>query len=120
MFVVLGFVEFDRWRILPAFVLPLSVEFVAGGEGRPEPLELAPGLGGSGKSGMLLDWPMKIAEAGRLELELRTGRCREIEVIEETTSESSASTAGEGRSSLAGTMSSRVVLYDCDDGGKWS
>lgn len=34
-------------------VLPLPVEFVAGGEGRPEPFELvlAIGLGGSGKSG---------------------------------------------------------------------
>jgi hypothetical protein len=34
-------------------VLPLPVEFVAGGEGSPEPFELvlAPGLGGSGRSG---------------------------------------------------------------------
>jgi hypothetical protein len=33
-------------------VLPLPVEFVAGGDGSPEPLELAPGLGGSGRSGI--------------------------------------------------------------------
>jgi hypothetical protein len=42
------------WRIAMLFgspVLPLSVEFVAGGEGSPEPLELPPGLGGSGRSG---------------------------------------------------------------------
>lgn len=34
--------------------LPLPVEFVAGGEGRPDPAELllALGLGGSGRSGM--------------------------------------------------------------------
>jgi hypothetical protein len=32
-------------------VLPLPVEFVAGGEGNPEPVELT-GLGGSGRSGM--------------------------------------------------------------------
>lgn len=38
-------------------VLPLPVEFVAGGEGKPEPLELAPGLGGSGRSGMLSEAP---------------------------------------------------------------
>jgi len=49
-----------RWRILPKFVvsspvLPLPVEFVAGGEGRPELFDAAPGLGGgSGKSGKLL------------------------------------------------------------------
>lgn len=35
-------------------VLPLPVELVAGGEGRPEVLVLLlePGLGGSGRSGM--------------------------------------------------------------------
>jgi len=38
--------------LLPPVVLPLPVEFVAGGEGKPEPFELDPGLGGSGKSGM--------------------------------------------------------------------
>jgi len=55
-------------------VLPLSVEFVAGGEGSPEPM----GLGGSGRSGMVggtvltlllarVDGvlPMYMAESGR-------------------------------------------------------
>lgn len=37
-------------------VLPLPVEFVAGGEGSPDPLELAPGLGGSGRSGICGGW----------------------------------------------------------------
>lgn len=63
--------------------LPLPVEFVAGGEGNPELVEeifdAAPGLGGSGKSGMLDEllivefrlvkegaWPRKIADIGRL------------------------------------------------------
>ena len=30
----------------------LPVEFVAGGEGRPEPVSLPTGLGGSGRSGI--------------------------------------------------------------------
>lgn len=66
----------DRRRILPAFVLlspvlPLPVEFVAGGEGKPEPLD-PPGLGGSGKSGILAEneedgeEPRKMADKGRL------------------------------------------------------
>lgn len=45
-------------------VLPLPVEFVAGGDGRPEPTEVE-GLGGSGRSGRevaemepLLAWPL--------------------------------------------------------------
>ena len=54
-------------------VLPLSVEFVAGGEGSPEPM----GLGGSGRSGMVCGieltllagvdgvLPMYMAESGR-------------------------------------------------------
>lgn len=63
--------------------LPLPVEFVAGGEGNPELVEerfeAAPGLGGSGRSGMLDEVlnaelmlveeeaePMKIADTGRL------------------------------------------------------
>ena len=63
--------------------LPLPVEFVAGGEGNPElveeRLEAAPGLGGSGRSGMLDEVlnaelmlveeeaePMKTADTGRL------------------------------------------------------
>lgn len=62
--------------------LPLPVEFVAGGEGNPELVEErfeeAPGLGGSGRSGMLGELlvvvfmleeepePRKIADIGRL------------------------------------------------------
>jgi hypothetical protein len=59
--------------------LPLPVEFVAGGEGNPEErFEAAPGLGGSGRSGMLGGLlvvvfmleeepePRKIADSGRL------------------------------------------------------
>lgn len=62
--------------------LPLPVEFVAGGEGNPELVEdrfeAAPGLGGSGRSGMLDEVlmvvlrleeevePRKIADIGRL------------------------------------------------------
>ena len=64
--------------------LPLPVEFVAGGEGNPElveeRLEAAPGLGGSGRSGMLDEVlivvfmleeevevePRKMADSGRL------------------------------------------------------
>ena len=62
--------------------LPLPVEFVAGGEGNPELVEerfeAAPGLGGSGRSGMLNELliaesmleeevePRKIADIGRL------------------------------------------------------
>jgi len=61
--------------------LPLPVEFVAGGEGNPELVEerfeAAPGLGGSGRSGMLDELlivelmlevevePRKIADIGR-------------------------------------------------------
>lgn len=63
---------------LPALspTLPLPVEFVAGGEGRPESLEEeSPGLGGSGKSGMKVEVellePRKIADTGRL---VDTGR----------------------------------------------
>ena len=64
----------ERLRRLPLFsVLPLPVEFVAGGEGRPEPLEAAPGLGGSGKSGILTFKPRKIADEGRL-LWVKEGR----------------------------------------------
>ena len=53
-------------------VLPLPVEFVAGGEGRPVCVERTeeeepPGLGGSGSSGKSEEAapPMKIAEDGR-------------------------------------------------------
>ena len=55
-------------------VLPLPVELVAGGEGRPECVEAAPGLGGSGRSGSSevedVDEPVgpsprKIADKGR-------------------------------------------------------
>lgn len=50
-------------------VLPLPVELVAGGEGSPDPLESAPGLGGgSGKVGRLfgeVTEPRKIADKGR-------------------------------------------------------
>ena len=62
--------------------LPLPVEFVAGGEGNPELVEerfeAAPGLGGSGRSGMLDELlievlmleegvePRKMADIGRL------------------------------------------------------
>ena len=59
--------------------LPLPVEFVAGGEGNPELVEERfPGLGGSGRSGMLDELlidvlmleeevePRKIADSGRL------------------------------------------------------
>jgi len=55
-------------------VLPLPVELVAGGEGRPECVDAAPGLGGSGRSGSSEDEkfegaagpsPRKIADKGR-------------------------------------------------------
>ena len=55
-------------------VLPLPVELVAGGEGRPELVDAAPGLGGSGRSGSSEDEedegaggpsPRKIADKGR-------------------------------------------------------
>lgn len=78
-------------------VLPLPVEFVAGGEGKPEPIErmLELGLGGSGSSGscglLKVDscgecngsWlpevepaplPMKTADTGLPCFGLRTGR----------------------------------------------
>ena len=78
-------------------VLPLPVEFVAGGEGRPEPIEriLELGLGGSGSSGsrglLTVDncgecdgsWipevepaplPMKTADTGLPSFGLRTDR----------------------------------------------
>jgi hypothetical protein len=71
-----------RGRVFPALevfsslvLFPLPVEFVAGGDGRPDPFEFAPGLGGAGKSGMLLGWPMNIADKGRLE---DTGRERDV------------------------------------------
>lgn len=57
-------------------VEPLPVEFVAGGEGRPDDVDAAPGLsGGSGRSGSLLSScggndPRKIADKGRLEEEM--------------------------------------------------
>jgi hypothetical protein len=83
---VFGGCEYDagRWRTLPKLavsspVLPLPVEFVAGGEGRPELSEAAPGLGGgSGKSGNLLlgvDMePRKMADNGRDLLEAKERR----------------------------------------------
>jgi hypothetical protein len=55
-------------------VLPLPVELVAGGEGRPEWVDAAPGLGGSGSSGSSEveevegatgPSPRKIADKGR-------------------------------------------------------
>lgn len=55
-------------------VLPLPVELVAGGDGRPEWVDEAPGLGGSGRSGRSEDEedegtagpsPRKIADNGR-------------------------------------------------------
>lgn len=55
-------------------VLPLPVELVAGGEGRPDCVDVAPGLGGSGRSGSsevevveeeVGPSPRKIAERGR-------------------------------------------------------
>lgn len=61
-------------------VLPLPVEFVAGGDGRPEPepFDAAPGLGGgSGRSGKLLGEetePRKIADKGRALEETKEGR----------------------------------------------
>lgn len=65
-------------------VEPLPVEFVAGGEGRPDELDAAPGLsGGSGRSGILIllsslggndNGPRKIADKGRLEDEEMSGR----------------------------------------------
>jgi hypothetical protein len=73
-----------RWRTLPKLavsspVLPLPVEFVAGGEGKPELSDAAPGLGGgSGKSGNLLlgvdTEPRKIADKGRDLLDAKEGR----------------------------------------------
>lgn len=71
------------WRILPKLVvsspvLPLPVEFVAGGDGRPELFDAAPGLGGgSGKSGRFLGVdtePRKIADKGRVWFEAKEGR----------------------------------------------
>jgi hypothetical protein len=55
-------------RLSPA--LPLPVELVAGGEGRPECVDDAPGLGGSGRSGRadgegVGSAPRKIADSGR-------------------------------------------------------
>jgi hypothetical protein len=67
------FPELDVFSSLVLF--PLPVEFVAGGDGRPEPLDEAPGLGGGGKSGTLLGWPIKIADKGRLE---DKGRDRDV------------------------------------------
>ena len=72
--------EMEVRRILLEFpgssaVLSLLVEFVAGGEGRPDVVEgLLPRLGGSGRSGRLeeellelvLRLPRKIADKGRL------------------------------------------------------
>jgi hypothetical protein len=57
----------------------LPVEFVAGGEGRPELSDAAPGLGGGcGKSGNLLlgvgPEPRKIADKGRDLFEAKEGR----------------------------------------------
>lgn len=51
-------------------VLPLPVELVAGGEGRPEWVDEAPGLGGSGRSGSsevegVGSAPRKMADKGR-------------------------------------------------------
>lgn len=65
----------ERWRTLSTSpLLPLPVELVAGGEGRPEreSVDDAPGLGGSGKSGTFSGKPapMKIAEDGRRVLEI--------------------------------------------------
>lgn len=70
-------------RLSPA--LPLPVELVAGGEGRPEWLDEDPGLGGSGRSGSSEDEdvegagpsPRKIADKGR-----RLGAKEERDVIE--------------------------------------
>ena len=55
-------------RLSPA--LPLPVELVAGGEGRPEFVDDAPGLGGSGRSGRSEgegtgSAPRKMADKGR-------------------------------------------------------
>ena len=63
-------------RLSPA--LPLPVELVAGGEGRPEFVEDAPGLGGSGRSGRseregVGPTPRKIADRGR-RFDARGGR----------------------------------------------
>lgn len=74
-----------RWRTLPKLVvsspvLPLLVEFVAGGDGKPElePLDAAPGLGGgSGRAGRWLGVemePKKIADKGRDLFEEKEGR----------------------------------------------
>jgi hypothetical protein len=63
-------------------VLPLPVELVAGGEGRPEWLDEVPGLGGSGRSGSSEGddvegargpSPRKIADKGR-RLDAKDGR----------------------------------------------
>ena len=67
-----------RWRTLPVVVvsspkLPLPVELVAGGEGRPEGergLELSMGSGNFGRSGGDADGaevrePMYMADSGR-------------------------------------------------------
>ena len=63
--------------MLPSPTLPLPVELVAGGDGRPEALEDVLGLGGSGRSGRAGELepadPMKIADKGR-DLEACTGR----------------------------------------------
>ena len=58
-------------------VLPLPVELVAGGEGRPE-LEVV-GLCGSGSAGRLASWatgnfPRYMADVGRESLAFGTGR----------------------------------------------
>jgi hypothetical protein len=67
-------------------VLPLPVELVAGGEGRPECVDAVPGLGGSGRSGSSEDEedeeavgpsPRKIADKGR-----RLDAMEERDVIE--------------------------------------
>ena len=71
--------------MLPALVLrsptlPLPVELVAGGDGRPDALEEVLGLGGSGRSGRVGGVepaePMKIADKGR-----DLGACRGRGVI---------------------------------------
>ena len=64
--------RFSFSRLSP--VLPLPVELVAGGDGRPELVDAAPGLGGSGRSGSSEEEedegaggpsPRKIADKGR-------------------------------------------------------
>jgi hypothetical protein len=64
-------------------VLPLPVELIPGGEGRPECVDAAPGLGGSGSSevedadGAMGPSPRKIADKG-----LCLGAKEERDVIE--------------------------------------